>query len=117
MKPWDYDVQKGTMKLNVAPVGDLLVALSDKSYIAYENIDFTGLKGLRIGARASDERTAGGIIEVRLKGPDGPLLGSVAVKRGYPPRYGFPLTKARTVLPPSVWCLSIRRQRASHCFR
>jgi len=80
IRPWEYDQQKSTMKVNPGS-GDLLVALADKGYISFENIDFTGLRGLSLKATAADDRTAGGTMEIRVDAPDGPVIGRAEIRK------------------------------------
>jgi cytochrome c len=91
---WDYDEQAATMKVNVAPLGDLLVATKHESYVAFDNIDLSGLKGFSVNALSSDDRTAGGRLELRLDAPGGPLIGSAEIVKSMMPRpYNIPFDK------------------------
>jgi cytochrome c len=91
--PWDYDYQKSTMKVNAPTVGDILVATASDGYIGFENIDFTGLKGLSITGTASDERTAGGKLEAHIDAPNGPLIGTLSIGRNSPMSSNLPFEK------------------------
>jgi len=73
--PENNDVEKGTSFLN-SP-GRTFNMNEDGAYIGFREIDLTGVEGIVIKAEASDRfNAAGGILEVRLDGPDGELIGT-----------------------------------------
>ncbi|SFP47977.1 cytochrome c [Pseudarcicella hirudinis] len=82
IKASDFDNQNETMKFKVEGLGEVVVAMTDKSFTAYNNIDFTGLGSVTILATASDQRTAGGKLEARLDSPTGQLIGSGEISAG-----------------------------------
>ncbi len=81
-KAHTYDSQKETMKVKIDGIGEIVAALADKGYIAFENIDFTGISGFDLAAFASDERTVGGKVELHLDSPTGPAISSADVVKG-----------------------------------
>jgi cytochrome c len=82
-----FDYQHKTMSLKVEPMGDIVIATEHGSYIGFDAIDLTGLAAIAVTATASDARIAGGMMEIHLDSPTGPLLGSAEVKPGG----GFPM--------------------------
>ena len=71
-----YDTQKETMNYKIDGLGEVVIASADKSYVSYNDIDFTGIQAFTVMAVASDDRTAGGKVEIHLDSPTGQLLGS-----------------------------------------
>ena len=66
---------KGT-QLVITP-GRSFYIVEDGAYIGYNNLDLTGIAEISINAEASGRASAiGGIIEVHLDSPDGPLVGA-----------------------------------------
>ncbi|MBC7921942.1 MAG: carbohydrate-binding protein, partial [Ferruginibacter sp.] len=54
------------------------VALSKGAYVAFDNIDLTGITQLTFAAIATREQTKGGRIQVRLDSPTGKMIGESA---------------------------------------
>ena len=79
-----FDSSKETMNYKVDGLGEIVIALNDQGYVAYNDIDFSGIGSFNVMAIASDERTVGGKIEIRLDSPSGPLLGTGEVEKGMP---------------------------------
>jgi cytochrome c len=79
-----YDSQKETMKYKVDGIGEVVIATTDKSYVSFNDIDLTNIGAFTIMATASDDRTSGGKIEIRLDSPTGQLLGTGDVDKGMP---------------------------------
>ena len=79
-----FDASKETMNYKVDGLGEIVIALNDKGYVAYNDIDFSGIGSFNVMAIASDERTVGGKIEIRLDSPSGQLLGTGEVEKGMP---------------------------------
>ncbi len=75
MKANTFDTQKEALKYKLEGVGEVVI-VSDKSFISFNDIDFTGIGAFTIMANASNERTAGGKVEIRLDSPTGQLLGT-----------------------------------------
>jgi cytochrome c len=76
-----YDSQKETVKYSVNGLGEVVVAMADKSYIAFNQIDLTSINSFTVNAIASDDRTVGGKIELHLDSPNGQLIGSGEVTK------------------------------------
>ena len=92
IKASSYDTQKETMKFKIDGLGEVVIASTDKSYASYSNIDLTNIGAFSVMATASDERTAGGNVEIRLDSPTGQLLGSAQVGKGTPKSIKIPIT-------------------------
>ncbi|NJN33570.1 MAG: hypothetical protein HC817_04275 [Saprospiraceae bacterium] len=90
-----FDENKETMNYKVDGLGDLVIALTDKSHIAFNDIDLEGVEGFSMMTFATDDRTCGGNIELRLDAPDGVLVGSTVVKKGPPTPVRLPFDKNR----------------------
>jgi cytochrome c len=86
-----YDSQKETMKYKVDGLGEVVIATADKSYVSYNDIDLTGIGAFTIMAVASDDRTAGGKVEIRLDSPIGQLLGTAEVTKAAPKPIKVPI--------------------------
>jgi cytochrome c len=80
-KATSYDDKNGVMDTKVEPIGDIVVALSSGSYISFKGIDLTQLTAMSVLGAASDDRTAGGTVEIRLNSPTGELIGSGAISK------------------------------------
>ena len=81
-----FDTQKETMKYKVDGLGEVVIALGDKSYVSYNDLDLTDVGAFTVMAVASDDRTAGGKVEIRLDSPTGQLLGTGDVMAKAPPK-------------------------------
>jgi cytochrome c len=79
-----YDASKETMNYKVDGIGEVVIALNDKGYVAYNDIDFSGIGAFKVMGVASDDRTVGGKVEIRLDSPTGQLLGTGDVEKGMP---------------------------------
>ena len=86
-----FDTQKETMKYKVDGMGEVVIATADKSYVSYNDIDLTGIGAFTLMAVASDDRTAGGKIEIRLDSPTGHLLGTGEVLKTAPKPIKVPI--------------------------
>ena len=71
-----FDTSKETMNYKIDGMGEVVIASADKSYVSYNDIDFTGIEAFTVMAIASDDRTAGGKVEIHLDSTTGQLLGS-----------------------------------------
>ena len=68
------DVEQGTQLLTTPRRSFNVV--EDGGFVGYEGLDLTGIGEIVIGAEASDRSgAAGGVIEVRVGGPDGDVIG------------------------------------------
>ena len=92
IKANSYDTQKETMKYKIDGLGEVVVAMADKGYTSFNNIDLTNIGAFSVMATAADERTAGGNVEIRLDSPTGQLLGSAQVGKGAPKPIKVPIT-------------------------
>ena len=72
---------------------EVAVATQSGSNIAYNDIDLSGISAVNVTAYASDERAAGGKIEVRVGSPRGQLLGTGDAKFGTMGPVSIPLSK------------------------
>ncbi len=83
IKASTFDEAKAASKFNVEQLGgDVAIASEDNSYIAFKDIDLTGVQSLSIAAFSMKGSTAGGKIEVHIGSPTGTLLGDVEVPDG-----------------------------------
>ncbi|MCU0469351.1 MAG: carbohydrate-binding protein, partial [Arcicella sp.] len=94
LKANTFDTQKETMKYKIEGLGEAVIALTDKSYASFNDIDFTNIKAFTVMAIASDERTAGGNIEIRLDSPTGQLVGTGEITKGMPKPIKIPINNA-----------------------
>ncbi len=76
-----FDTQKETMKYTLEGLGEAVIAMSNNSYISFNNIDLTGIAQFKLGAFATDDRTAGGSVELHIDSPTGQLLGTAEVTK------------------------------------
>ncbi len=81
-----------TVKLP-ATGSDAAIALKSGSYLAYNDIDLTGLSGLSAQVFTTAGRQVGGKVEVRTGSPTGPLLGDAEVKMGTSGPVNIPFKK------------------------
>jgi len=81
-KAVDYDTSKDIMKHKLPTGNEIAIALSNNSYIAYKNVDITGIEGSAITVLADPAHTKGGTLEIRLGSPTGKLIGQAEVKPG-----------------------------------
>jgi len=72
--PEQYDEARGTQFLTTP--GRIFNIVEDNAYLAYDDIDLTGITEIVIGAEAATGvNAAGAVIEVRLDSPEGQLIG------------------------------------------
>ena len=86
-----FDSQKETMKYKIDGLGEVVIALGDKSYVSYNDLDLTDVGAFTVMAVASDDRTAGGKVEIRLDSPTGQLLGTGEVTKAAPKPIKVPI--------------------------
>jgi cytochrome c len=79
MQATSFDNGKQYMKYKLPTGSEVVVANADGGYIAYENIDLTGISKLKAGIFTAKGMTVGGTLEVHADSPTGPKLGSVAI--------------------------------------
>ncbi|MCP9237788.1 PQQ-dependent sugar dehydrogenase [Lewinella sp. JB7] len=89
-----HDVQRGT-QLTTTP-GRSFNVVEHEGYIGYRNLDLTGIERIVIHAEASERSgAAGGVIEVRLDAPDGPLVGTTETVTSVEIDFGAEVGKLR----------------------
>ncbi len=75
LDPEKADLQKGTQLMTTPSRSFSLVG--NRSYLGYKGLDLTGIKNVELLVQAQPRTGAvGGVIEVRIDAPDGPLLGT-----------------------------------------
>ena len=79
-----FDSSKETMNYKIDGLGEVVIALNDKGYVAYNDIDFSGIGAFKVMGMASNERAVGGKVEIRLDSPTGQLLGTGDIEKGTP---------------------------------
>ncbi|SOE19995.1 cytochrome c [Spirosomataceae bacterium TFI 002] len=79
LKSTSYDATENTMKFDIPGKGEVTVA-NDLSILKYTNIDFKGIKKIKIEALGQKGQTVGGNIEFRIGSKDGPLIGEAKVE-------------------------------------
>ncbi len=95
-KAGTFDDSNKAMKVAVEGEGEIVIATTDGSYIAFNDIDLTDLLGLTVYASGREGGTAGGNVEVHLDKPDGELLGSAQIKNGSRTPYKIPFNKKQS---------------------
>lgn len=76
------DVKQDIFQYDMPKVGPAAIGTKSGSYIAFNDIDLTGIESLSPTVFASTTQTAGGKLEARINSPTGPLLGEAEVKPG-----------------------------------
>ena len=86
-----YDATKYTSCADGITVGsgmgeeDQVRTIDDGSWTAYENVDITNIEDITVGLNIPTE---GGIVEIRVGGPDGQLIGRIEATRASGARVG-----------------------------
>ena len=81
IKANSFDESKSVSKFTVEQLGgEVVIATENDSYIAFKNIDLTGVKSIVVGAFSQQGTTMGGALEVRLGSPTGTVVGNLEVK-------------------------------------
>nr|WP_294793089.1 PQQ-dependent sugar dehydrogenase [uncultured Mucilaginibacter sp.] len=85
----DAEILKGgEIKANDRGSGTFFIPASN-GYIVYKGVDMSGIKVLKLNARAtSREGQPGGVVEVRLGSPTGQMIGRTEVKQAEQQRRG-----------------------------
>ncbi|MGD7418495.1 carbohydrate-binding protein, partial [Ralstonia pseudosolanacearum] len=60
-------------------------SIDDGSWTAYENVDITNIENITVGLNIPTE---GGIVEIRVGGPDGNLIGRIEATKASGARVG-----------------------------
>jgi len=95
---------QGVQKVNVSDTSiEIMAVQSSGSFIAFPQIDLTGINAVAFTAFVNSERNIGGKIEVRLDSPTGQLVGETAemVPNGASPGMTKPLAAKATISPTS----------------
>jgi cytochrome c len=82
LKAVSYDDKKGIFNYKLPTGSDAAIGLADGSYMAYNDLDLTGISGISAMVFTDKAQTAGGKLEVRADAPDGPLLGEADAVTG-----------------------------------
>ena len=86
-----YDATKYTASADGITVGsgmgeeEQVRSIDDGSWTAYENVDITNIENITVGLNIPTE---GGIVEVRVGGPDGNLIGRIEATKASGARVG-----------------------------
>jgi cytochrome c len=75
-----YDEAKDATKFKGENGTEVVAASKDGSYIAFDEIDLTGINNLTISTGFKQGQDAGGTIEAHLDSPQGPKIGEIQVK-------------------------------------
>ncbi len=95
LKAVQNDGAREIMKFEVPGTkNEVAVASVSGSNISFNDIDLTGISAVNVVVYASDERVAGGKIEVHVGSPRGQLLGTGDAKFGTMGPVSIPLSKA-----------------------
>ncbi|GAB3554212.1 ThuA domain-containing protein [Spirosoma fluminis] len=76
------DVKQDIYQADIPKLGAAAIGLKSGSYLAFNDLDLTGIQSIAANAFSADDRTAGGKLEARLDSPTGTLLGEADVKQG-----------------------------------
>ncbi|HAK76846.1 MAG TPA: HHIP-like protein 1 [Runella sp.] len=76
------DAKRDIFQFDMPKVGPAAVGTKSGSYVAFKDIDMTGIESISPTVFASTTQTVGGKLEARINSPTGPLLGEVEVKPG-----------------------------------
>lgn len=96
VKAVSYDDKKGIMNYKLPTGSEAAVGMADGSYMVYNDIDLTGISGLKAMVFTSAGQTAGGRLEVRSGSPTGTLLGEADVKEGNMGPVNIPFKKSES---------------------
>jgi cytochrome c len=79
MRAMNFDSGKDYTK-NKLPMGsEVVVGTTDGGYVAYENLDLTGISKIKATVFTAKSMTVGGTLEVRVDSPTGPKIGTVEI--------------------------------------
>ena len=81
LKAASGDVKQDIRQVDMPKVGPTAMGTKSGSYVAFNDIDLTGIEGISATV-ASTTQTVGGKLEARLDSPTGTLLGEADVKQG-----------------------------------
>ncbi len=90
LKAVSADAKQDIYQFDVPKMGPAAIGLKSGSYVAFDDIDLSGIQAISAVAFSADERTAGGKLEARLDAPNGPILGEADVKQGMTGQVNLP---------------------------
>lgn len=73
-----YDKSEGVMKMDIPAIGEIVIA-RDKTWIAFEQLDLSGIKTIAVSAMGQKGQTQGGKLLFRAGSVNGKLLGTADV--------------------------------------
>ncbi|GAB3704257.1 hypothetical protein GCM10027592_35390 [Spirosoma flavus] len=82
IKAVSADMKQDIFQYDIPKVGPATIGTKSGSYIAFKDIDMTGIEQISPTVFASTSQTAGGKLEARINSPTGPLIGEAEVKQG-----------------------------------
>ncbi|MBD2699274.1 ThuA domain-containing protein [Spirosoma sp. BT702] len=82
VKAISADMKQDIFQYDIPKMGPAAVGIKSGSYIAFKDIDMTGIEQISPTVFASTSQTAGGKLEARINSPTGPLIGEAEVKQG-----------------------------------
>ena len=82
VKAVSADKKQDIFQYDIPTLGPAAVGTKSGSYIAFNDIDLTGIESIAPTVFTSTTQTVGGKLEARINSPTGPLLGEVDVKQG-----------------------------------
>ncbi len=82
LKATTADKKQSIFEYEIPKLGAAAIGTATGSYLMFDSLDMTGIRGMSATAFASDDRVAGGKLEAHLDSPTGPQLGSADVKTG-----------------------------------
>ena len=82
VKAVSADVKQDIFQYDIPQLGPAAIGTKSGSYLAFNDIDLTGIHGLTPSVFAANEQVAGGKLEARLDSPTGTLLGEADAKYG-----------------------------------
>jgi len=81
LKANTFDDAKEHLKYKVGD-NEVVVAVAPGGYLAFKNVDLTGIASIATFAMASTPQVQGGMLEVRTGSPNGPIIGTIDIKFG-----------------------------------
>ena len=82
VKAVSADGKQDIFEYDIPKVGPAAIGTKSGSYLAFNDIDLTGIQSISPTVFAATEQVAGGKLEARLDSPTGTLLGETDVKNG-----------------------------------
>jgi cytochrome c len=82
LKATSADAKQDIYQYDIPKLGPAAVGLKSGSFVAFDDLDMTGIQGLSANVFNASDQTAGGKLEARLDSPTGTLLGQADVKTG-----------------------------------